>query len=273
MRFQIGAMSAGDILDRGIKLLFARLPTFFVITFIVQFPVLVFQVVFVLLFQKNSMLALLGASYGALLLQAVLHSVGVAAILHVVAQEFIDRRAGVAEAFTAVLSRLGSILLGTFLYGLILIAGWFLCCIPFFIFVSWFCMFSQAIMVEGTPATESLTRSKQLSEGYKLRILGIWLLMFVVIPVVLGLGVGLVLAVFFPSTEIVETATGPAINFNMRNLIINQVLAFPVSALELSYSSVCMTLLYFDLRIRKEGFDLEIAAQRLASHDETEPLE
>jgi hypothetical protein len=29
-----------------------------------------------------------------------------------------------------------------------------------------------------------------------------------------------------------------------------------------TYSAVCFTLMYFDLRIRKEGFDLELAAKQ-----------
>jgi hypothetical protein len=35
-----------------------------------------------------------------------------------------------------------------------------------------------------------------------------------------------------------------------------------VSVLFASYLAVCVTLLYLDLRIRKEGFDLEIEAQK-----------
>jgi hypothetical protein len=33
-----------------------------------------------------------------------------------------------------------------------------------------------------------------------------------------------------------------------------------ISILFSAYQAVCLTLLYFDLRIRKEGYDLEVAA-------------
>lgn len=38
MRFQIGAMTVGDILDRGLKMLLLKLGTFYVINLIVLAP-------------------------------------------------------------------------------------------------------------------------------------------------------------------------------------------------------------------------------------------
>ena len=43
MRLQIGAMSAGDILDRALKLLLGRLLTFYVISLIVLAPIILVQ--------------------------------------------------------------------------------------------------------------------------------------------------------------------------------------------------------------------------------------
>ena len=45
------------------------------------------------------------------------------------------------------------------------------------------------------------------------------------------------------------------------NYIVDTVLAFLLMIVAQSYWAVCWTLLYFDTRIRKEGFDLELAAQ------------
>ena len=36
MRFPLGEMTVGDILDRGLKLLFARLPVFYAVNLLVQ---------------------------------------------------------------------------------------------------------------------------------------------------------------------------------------------------------------------------------------------
>ena len=53
MKFPLGEMSAGDILDRGIKLLFARLPTFYLINLMVLAPAILVQIAAPLVFQNE----------------------------------------------------------------------------------------------------------------------------------------------------------------------------------------------------------------------------
>jgi len=55
---------------------------------------------------------------------------------------------------------------------------------------------------------------------------------------------------------------GIRVVYNTTNQLINVILSFPFNVLVGTYASICITLLYFDLRIRKEGFDLELAAQQ-----------
>lgn len=266
MKFQIGAMSVGDILDRGLKLLLARLPTFFIITLIVQLPVLLVQVIPPALAEGNLVGATAVGNLGAVLLALVLTPIGTAAILHVISQEFIARRVGVGDAFQVGLSRFGSILMGSLLYGFAVGFGFLLCIIPGLVFLSWFSLFSQVIVVEGLGGSASLSRSKDLSQGYRMRILGI-LVLLMIIQALLGGAEGFVLEALFPSYERIQTVRGITVQTSAINQIIHVLLIFPVNALVTTYSSVCMTLLYFDLRIRKEGFDLELAAQKQASSE------
>ena len=43
MKFQIGAMTVGDILDRGLKMLLANLPAFYLINLLVLWPIIIFR--------------------------------------------------------------------------------------------------------------------------------------------------------------------------------------------------------------------------------------
>jgi hypothetical protein len=52
---------------------------------------------------------------------------------------------------------------------------------------------------------------------------------------------------------------------HLSNAAINGIVDQLVNILLGSYVAICMTLLYFDLRIRKEGFDLELAAREHAT--------
>ena len=69
----------------------------------------------------------------------------------------------------------------------------------------------------------------------------------------------------FPAHEQVLTEVGPRLIANFRNHMIQTVLGTLLNFLVQTYSAICFTLLYFDLRIRKEGFDLELAARQQAA--------
>src|SRR5262249_34830884 len=131
MRFEIGAMTVGDILDRGLKVLFARLPTFFAINLIVQIPMLLFQFVQPILERDAPMVALVGMAL-VFILYFLLSTIGSAAMLHIISQEYIDRRVGMSEGFNLALARLGSLLGGAIMFGLWLVLGYILCCFPMF---------------------------------------------------------------------------------------------------------------------------------------------
>src|SRR5262249_38706513 len=116
MRFQIGAMSVGDILDRGVRLLLARLGTFYALQFIVLAPVFVMQLAFPEMVTgvptggEASPFALVGGLLGILVLTIILAPIGSAATLHVIAQEFIDQRVTLAQALRFALGRFGKLL-------------------------------------------------------------------------------------------------------------------------------------------------------------------
>ncbi len=274
MKFQIGAMSVGDILDRGVKLLLARLPALYLINLIVLTPAIAYQLALPLLLMGNEnnpsaaiLVGVLGGSLVMLFLTLILQPIGTAAILHIISQEFIDRRVGIGEAFRFALSRFGPLLGASIMAGLIIGVGMLCCLVPGFIFWTWYVFVAQVVVVEGLSASASLDRSKRLSEGYRMRIFGIIFLiglLSAVIPTLLDSGLALVL----PASEIVPVAGGGVrVVPHYGNQVIHTLFTQLVTILFSAYQAVCLTLLYFDVRIRKEGYDLEVAAasQRTAS--------
>jgi hypothetical protein len=277
-------MSAGDILDRGLKLMLARLPTFYAINFIVLIPVIFLQILQPKLVDPSTEIWL---TFAIVFLNLILTLLGSAASLHVIGQEFIDRRVGVGAAFQFAFFRLGSLLVGLLVFVLGIVAAFMVGMIPGFIFpllflitapalviflfayVSWYGLFTQVIVVEQIGAVASFSRSKTLTEGYRLRFLGI-LILIVIIQSIVTFALGFVLGKFLPAQEFVirETPFGgrtlEAVMTNYGNYVIQLVVTYIVSILVSSYLSVCLTLFYFDLRIRKEGYDLEVAAQQQA---------
>ncbi len=273
MRFPIGAMSTGDILDRGLKLLLARLPTFFLINLIIMFPAILLQLaapkVGEVAAQGNPAtgLAMIMGLIGFLLLVLILQPIGTAAVLRVIAQEFADRPISLGSALGFGLRHFLPLLGTMILFGLSIGVGFLLCLIPGFLFLSWYALAQQVVVVEGISGNTAMNRSKELTAGFRWRVLGL-ILLFALINVIGGALIGS-LELVLPSQERVPIGPnqGPFAPAVVRivsypNYALQIILAGLYNILVQSYQAVCMTLLYFDLRIRKEGYDLELAAER-----------
>lgn len=103
---------------------------------------------------------------------------------------------------------------------------------------------TAAIMLEGATATQSLGRSNALVRGHSLRVAGVvgimWLLYFVAYGTAWAIGYLVV-----RSMEISGNVAGVLV-----------VAAYP-------FIASLLTILYYDLRIRREGYDLELMARAL----------
>jgi hypothetical protein len=266
MKFPLGAMTVGDILDRGLKLLFARLPAFYLINLIVLSPMILLQIAGPLVignFQALDPAAVAGSvavGLGALLLALVLQPIGTAAILYIVMEEYAGRRATVSQAFSFAFTRFLSLVGASILVGLIVFVGTLLCCLPGIYFAITYSFVSQVVVLERLGAGDALKRSQTLVQGYWWRVFGVLCLIGVanaMVEVAVAQGLQFVL----PSQELIPADEGPRIDINPVNHAIATLVAQLVNILFKTFMAVCTTLLYLDLRIRKEGFDLELAAQ------------
>jgi hypothetical protein len=286
MKFQLGAMTVGDIFDRGLKVLLAKLPTFYAINMLVLIPLFALNLFFPLIMQGGAghglgtaLLVTFGAFLLLIVILVILQPLATGAILHVIAQDFVNRDTSVGDALQFSLSRFGRLLGTSILAGLIIGIGFILFCIPGIFFSIWYAFIAQIVVVENLGGISALSRSKKLGEGFYGRILGISFMVGVLF--LLWGGAQQLLNKVIPTNgppvvapglqRELPGAPGGAPQFDLRdfapgefyyhNYVIQQVIDFLVRVLLQSYSAVCWTLFYFDLRIRKEGFDLELAAQ------------
>lgn len=102
----------------------------------------------------------------------------------------------------------------------------------------------QVIALNGGGPVSSFFRSRRLIRGYWWRVLGGVILLFLIVAILSGIvGQLFILTVAFGSPVLAAAITG-----------IVGILLQPIQL-------AGMTLLYYDQRIRKEGFDLELALQ------------
>jgi hypothetical protein len=260
MQFRLGRMSVGDILDRSLKLFLSRLGTFYAISLIVQSPLIAFQILAPTPTEMGWNFVLIVG--GTVLLSFVLTLVGMAAQIKVIEQEFIDRKIGIGEAFGFALTRSVPVIVVSFVLGIIFTVGLYLCCVPGVIFMCMFAVAVQAVVLEGDGPFDGMGRSVKLTKNYRGRIFLIGFLYFILYIMVVGV-LAVVLNKFVPANQFVIDANGlpKEVVRNQTNQIIQILITTPITIFFSTYLTICLTLVYFDLRTRKEGFDLELLAR------------
>jgi hypothetical protein len=273
MKFPLGAMSLGDILDRGLKLLLARFPLLISISLLIQLPVLAIQLVAPLLeggAAAGAAILVLIALFISLL---ILTPIAQAIILYVVTQEYLDRPATLGPAFSFALSRFGSLLGSVILAGLITGLGTCACIIPGIYLGVLYAFVSQVVVLENLSGMDALNRSKQLVSGFWWRVFGVVVLIQFIAGALNAL-VSAGIATVLPYQEYIPVRGALPMTrmISYPNYVINILVQQVVTVLFSAYLAVCTTLLYLDLRIRKEGFDLEMEAQRYSAPPEGGPV-
>jgi len=178
-----------------------------------------------------------------------------AALIKSVSEAYLGNDVSVAQAYRAVLPRLLSIIGAAILVAIVIGVGLLLLVIPGIIFALWYTLTTQVIVVESKRATSGMSRSKALVSGNLGKVFGLWLVVAIINWLIIQLFEYLgVLAAGAPSPGDFATP-----------FIIQQLLSMAGQVLIMPISAGAFILLYYDLRIRKEGFDLQMLAQSLGS--------
>ena len=150
-------------------------------------------------------------------------------------------------------SRIGPVLGLTLLRALAMMLGLLLCGLGILWPIAVYAVAMPVLLVEGTTATGSMSRSQQLVKGSGWRVLGIVLLGMIVASLFQGL-------LSAPMTILIlRNPTG------VTTLVV-RILTTSVASVLVTPFTVALTMaLYVDLRVRKEGFDLVLWAQRLGA--------
>jgi hypothetical protein len=102
---------------------------------------------------------------------------------------------------------------------------------------------TNAVLFENSGASESLSRSFALSKDSAWRIFGVILLAYIVL-VVAQIAIGMTVQV--------------VISMILKSPIIAGIVGNVIGALLYPFLSIALMVLYFDQRIRKEGYDLDV---------------
>jgi hypothetical protein len=184
----------------------------------------------------------------------VLSSIATAATVFVVSESYLGRPLTAASALHRATPLLGRLIVCSLLFAIVVGFGFLFFMIPGIVLLCGLLLAFPALVLEpGNSPTGALSRSWSLTRGSRLRMLGL-LVTIVILLYVPIVALGAIATLVLPADSGTAVLTPGLLTMAVVGVL--QMLLYP-----LLYC--VLTVAYYDLRVRKEGFDLEVLASTL----------
>ena len=251
---ELRPLSIGEILDTAFQLYrrhFATVATIGVLCTAIPMMLDVYVE------SSGGRVAHIGLALFSALLLMLLNSVATAATVFVVSEGYLGREVGAGTALQLAAPFVGRLIVAQILYSILAFFGFLFFIVPGIIVLVAMSLTAPALVVENLPSsTAALRRSWALTRGARWKMIGIFipLLLLLVIPMIAVTVIAGVLAAIGGLALGGEGAMAGILGAALAGVI--QMLVYPLF-------NCALTVAYYDQRIRKEGFDLELLAARL----------
>ena len=258
-------LSVGEIIDVAIKMWRRQFGTLARIVFVVVAPVEVFSTLIAasvstygdrldysgdVAFDSGALAAWLAGMFTAQLLSGLAFLISSAAVLRAVSVAYLGGTPDWKESLRAATSRLPSLIwLGFLMFGGLVLAAVTRIIPAIWLGVAWSVAF-PVMIAEGQKGADAMRRSFRLVQNRWWPTFGALFLAFL-LQSFIGLVLGIPLGILTLSSE------GDSLSAIFFSMIFNIV----ASVVTTPFMAAVLVLIYFDLRVRKEGFDLQLLAQ------------
>ena len=184
---------------------------------------------------------------------AYLFSIG--ASVFAVSEIYAGHQTSIGASLHRVRGHAGTVFGVLFLSGLIVMGGFILVVIPAIYFACRICVATAAALLEDIGPSDAIRRSFELTKDFAGRAFLIYLLAFAMAFAVVGVlqfPFGILIAVYAKQPQLVTILT-----------LLTQVGSFIGNVLVAPVSTIAFALFYYDLRVRKEAFDLQMMLQAI----------
>lgn len=242
LKLELRPMGVGDIFDTAFKLYQRRFLLFAVIALIVHVPYALITLVIGTPDNQDQVFATTIVTN--VLFAFVIFPLGQAAMTVAVSKTVLGEPTSASSAFGDAAGRLMPLLLTMLLTGIAIVFGYILLIIPGIYLTLRYFFCTVIVVLEGHSGRGAMKRSAELVSGNYRKTINI-LLLLGLLSFILNFGLGFVLGTLQVSVALSEVI-----------LLVAQALFLPIQ-------TTALLLFYYDLRVRKEAFDLDQLAQSM----------
>ena len=259
---ELRPLSIGEILDVAIKIYLRNAWTLFRVVLVVVAPV---EIVSALIqasaatndsdtatLSSHDLALYLSAIGAAAVLGLLANTVATGASFKAVADAYLGEQPTWRSSLRFAFARLHSILWITILGGIATVIGFVFCIIPGIYLWIAFAVAVPVLLTEGVKGSKALGRSRALVRDRWWGTFGVVLLGTILAGIV-SAAIGAVAGIAAGTTD-ANTVAG---------FLVNSVSGTLGSMISTPFTAAFVTVLYFDLRVRKEAFDLQLLAERI----------
>lgn len=196
----------------------------------------------------EAVVAGVGAGILVMVLSFILTGIGQAATIFAVSDLYLGRPAGIRESFRQVRGHVLQVLGVIFLVGLLVGVGFILLIIPGIILACRTGVAVPAAMLEDEGPAAAISRSMELTKGFAMEMFLIFLLTWV-------LAIAAAVILQLPFTLMAATPHPHVLPFGLT--VLQYVTSFISQALIAPVGAIAFSLMYYNIRVRKEAFDLQ----------------
>lgn len=267
-------MGVGDIVDETIRLYRHNFRTFVGIVAVLQVPLIVLQMIQLAIagpnifdfsslargdgIQPGPLIFWLASSFALAIVGGLAYLVIQAALTSATSERYLGRQITVGQAYRTARGCFWRLLGNTLIIAIVAFLLFVTIIgipVAIFLLVRWM-LVVEAIALEGKGVFQSLSRSTALVKGSWWRVLGVFIVALVLQYMVAAIPAGILSLVVMGVGALVSPTS--ILIPTMINTVIGSVFGIVATPL----IPLISVLLYYDLRIRKEGFDLQLLAEQ-----------
>jgi hypothetical protein len=261
---QLRPLSVGEMLDAGFRLFRHRFGTLVACVVVPIVPLTILGTIVIAstdpnAYDVNAPATETGTSFAGFAISLILQSAGaalaVAACFKAISAAYLGERANWSDSLGYAFRRFIPLIITYILVLLISIPGFFLLILPGIWLSVKLCMAFPSVIFERANPFRAIGRSWKLTRDNWWRVFGTLVVVFL-IALVVNFALSAVLGIVAAGSDSISEVAFALLSTIIT--LLTYMLTYPLWA-------AVMTVMYYDLRVRNEGFDLQLLAQGVGS--------